>query len=246
MPPKGFKLSEEAKRKIGLANSGKKRSDESKQKMRDAQNKRYEDPNERAKYSRKGSLNPNYGKKISEEQRNKISMSMRGKCDSIETKIRKSLSHVGKKKSEEHKQKISESQKGKSKSAEEIEKNRISHIGKTQSEETKQKLRDIFSKDGNPSWKGGITPLNHSIRTSNQMVAWRNAVFSRDDYTCQFTGVKGCTLDAHHIVSFATIMEKYNIQTIDNALECKELWDVDNGISIEHNIHIQMHIEGKF
>lgn len=54
-----------------------------------------------------------------------------------------------------------------------------------------------------PMWKGGITPLVRSIRTSTQYKAWRAAVFARDDYTCQICGSRGGRLNADHIKPFA-------------------------------------------
>lgn len=58
-----------------------------------------------------------------------------------------------------------------------------------------------------PRWKGGITPINHAIRTSLDSVNWRRKVFERDNYTCQECGVrngdgKTHTLHAHHIKPF--------------------------------------------
>ena len=53
------------------------------------------------------------------------------------------------------------------------------------------------------NWQGGITPLNHKIRTSTEFREWRKAVFERDNYTCQFCNKHGGILHADHIKPFA-------------------------------------------
>jgi hypothetical protein len=54
-----------------------------------------------------------------------------------------------------------------------------------------------------PSWKGGITPENVKIRTSNASIEWRKAVFGRDNFTCKDCGQYGGALQAHHIKRFS-------------------------------------------
>jgi hypothetical protein len=56
--------------------------------------------------------------------------------------------------------------------------------------------------DKNPSWKGGVTPLNKKLRKSEEYKNWRKQVFKRDDYTCQGCGNMEY-IQAHHIKSFA-------------------------------------------
>lgn len=52
-------------------------------------------------------------------------------------------------------------------------------------------------------WKGGITPINQKIRTSQEYKDWRTSVFERDNYTCKECGSRGYTLNADHIKPFA-------------------------------------------
>lgn len=52
-------------------------------------------------------------------------------------------------------------------------------------------------------WKGGITPEHKQIRQSLDYRLWREAVFARDDWTCQRCEVKGGRLHPHHVKNFA-------------------------------------------
>ena len=63
----------------------------------------------------------------------------------------------------------------------------------------------------NPGWKGGITPINKRIRRSSQYKHWRQAVFSRDHWTCQHCNKRGGKLHADHIKPFA----KYPVLRFD-------------------------------
>ena len=67
----------------------------------------------------------------------------------------------------------------------------------------------LTANESNPWWKGGITPKNAKIRNSRDYRIWREAVFRRDDWTCQDCGArskkgKPIIIQAHHILSFAT------------------------------------------
>lgn len=61
-------------------------------------------------------------------------------------------------------------------------------------------------------WRGGITSLNLAIRNRVEYKQWREAVFTRDNWTCQECGArskKNCyiRIEAHHIKPFATFPE---------------------------------------
>lgn len=89
----------------------------------------------------------------------------------------------------------------------------------------------------NPNWKGGITPLNHSIRDSLKYSEWRGSIFERDSFTCEVCNKVGGDLEAHHIKEFYLILEEYNITSFEEALKCSQLWDTNNGVTLCKECH---------
>ncbi len=93
------------------------------------------------------------------------------------------------------------------------------------------------------SWKGGITPLRVAIYKHDKYIEWRTSVFARDNYTCQEcdirSGIKGKKIEAHHIKPWVVILNENNLSGIDEALECDELWDIDNGMTLCRECHKQ-------
>ena len=59
----------------------------------------------------------------------------------------------------------------------------------------------------NCNWRGGITSINKLLRDSPEYKQWREAVFKRDDYTCQICGRRGVKLHADHIKPFSLYPE---------------------------------------
>ena len=64
-----------------------------------------------------------------------------------------------------------------------------------------------FSKENHHLWKGGVTPINNIIRKSVKFKEWREAVFKRDDYTCQECLIRGGKLHPDHIKPFGLFPE---------------------------------------
>lgn len=96
------------------------------------------------------------------------------------------------------------------------------NLGKTDfnSIEFKQKLRQKMSGEKNHNWKGGVTSINEKERKTPEYKAWRKAVFERDDYTCQFCGVRGVELNADHIKPFA-IFHELRLELSNGRTLCK-------------------------
>jgi hypothetical protein len=97
---------------------------------------------------------------------------------------------------------------------------RNANRGKVLSEETKRRISDALkghdvplairkkiaeSQKGDKShaWRGGVSQENRRIRRSIQFRQWREAVFKRDNWTCQKCKKRGGALHPHHIRSFA-------------------------------------------
>jgi group I intron endonuclease len=138
----GMKHTDEAKKKVSIANSGenhpnwgKHRSEETRRKIGLSQKGKIISEKTRKKMS--AILK---GRKISEETKKKIGLSKKGKHHSEETKKKMSLSHKGKVRSEEHKKNISLGNKGRKLSEENKKKISLSLKGRKFSEETRKKL----------------------------------------------------------------------------------------------------------
>ena len=119
---------------------------------------------------------------------------------------------------EETRNKISKANSGKKRSEEQNKRNRDSHIGKVpwikgkhHSIETRLKIsknrKGKNKGEDSPVWKGGISAGQEKIRGKIEHRLWREAVLSRDSWTCQKCGQQIGELNAHHIKSFAQYPE---------------------------------------
>ena len=162
------------------------------------------------------------GHPVSLDTRRRIGLSNRG-----------NKSHLGIKHSDEAKRKMSLA--------------KLNNIpwnkGKHHSEKTKRLISRIntgkrgLKKENNPNWKGGITPVLASIRTTLKYKQWRKFVFVRDKYTCLVCGKTGGAINAHHIKPFSKILLKNKIWTRKEAINCLELWDINNGVTLCIDCH---------
>jgi len=117
-------------------------------------------------------------------------------------------------------------------------------IGKKMSDELKRRLSEYNKSIGrkppkqigekNKNWKGGITKLQEKIRKCIKYRQWRSDVFERDNYTCQICGErnlpgKNLIIHADHIKPFAIILREHVIKSLEEAILCEELWNINNG-----------------
>lgn len=77
------------------------------------------------------------------------------------------------------------------------------------------------------NWKGGVTPENMLIRSSEKYGNWRLAVFERDNFTCVSCNRVGGQLCAHHILMFS----KYK----------QVRFDINNGVTLCKKCHRKLH-----
>jgi hypothetical protein len=103
----------------------------------------------------------------------------------------------------------------------------------------KEKLKRSTSQKGSKSynWKGGKSILHQNIRNTFQYRQWRCDIFYRDGFTCQKCFKKGGVLNSHHIKELNKIILEYNIKSIEEALNCEELWNINNGITLCKECH---------
>ena len=109
-------------------------------------------------------------------------------------------------------------------------------LGKKQNLETRFKKslaarRTVISGKHN-FWKGGITPNHRLIRTTLRYKIWRENVFKRDNYTCQWCGArsgngKRVYLNADHIQLFS--------------IHTNLRFDVNNGRTLCKSCHYKRH-----
>jgi len=146
---------------------------------------------------------------LSEECKKKIGLANMGKHSSPETGIKISRAKMGHSVSAATRQKIS-----------------VAHQGIPNSAEQNRKIGDAHRGERHYNWKGGPTNERDRIEVTPEYRAWRMAVFSRDDYTCQYCFGRGGKLDAHHVNSF----RKYPELRIE----------INNGLTLCHACHLNL------
>lgn len=122
---------------------------------------------------------------------------------------------------------------------------RANYRGWKHSIETRQKMSEAQKGDKSYLWMGGIASPYKMIRKSLKFKIWREKIFERDGYICQNCDKWGRRLHPHHIKSFSQIVKLNNIKTLEDALSCDELWDINNGITLCEQCHKQTDTYGK-
>lgn len=77
------------------------------------------------------------------------------------------------------------------------------------------------------NWDEGAEAKAKRDRNSPEYLAWRTAVYVRDEFRCQICGNVGGRLNAHHIEYFSKCVEKR--------------FDIDNGITLCEKCHRAVH-----
>ncbi len=95
----------------------------------------------------------------------------------------------------------------------------------------------------NPNWKEGghKTSLQKMIRTDVRYKNWVKSIMLRDDYTCQYTQVRGGNLHVHH--HKATLSEMIS-KAIESGLTNKR--DIVEYVLALHNLSAGITVEAKY
>ena len=102
--------------------------------------------------------------------------------------------------------------------------NRKAHLGKSA---WNKGLKGFNKGSKHYNWKDGITKKNANIRNSIEYKLWREAVFARDNWTCQKCKIKGGVLRGHHKENFSQCI---GLRT-----------SIENGITFCRNCHSDFH-----
>ena len=206
-PNKGKPFSKESREKMSVAKKGKKMSPEFKEKRKQIMREQWADPKFREEMSlkKRGESNYNFGKPMSDEQKEKLSI-------------------ISSNRSEEWRGKLAEAK-----------------LGKKDSVETKLKKSLTHKGEKCYNWKGGITPVYKAIRGKREYKEWCQEVLKRHNFIDVFTKTKSKRLSCHHIIPVNFLIKWYSIKTIDQALECKLIWDPENGIAMDKVAHENFH-----
>ncbi|MCK5601599.1 hypothetical protein KAR91_07020 [Candidatus Pacearchaeota archaeon] len=161
--------------------------------------------------------------------------------------------------SREHRSSISDSAKdnpnygmrGKKHSVKSREKMRLARLGKTNSNNRNNKISSTRKKlikmgkikitgcvinigENHWNWKGGIAPLHKVMRAKSMWKIWREAVFLRDNFTCQNKNCEFCqnkigvVLHPHHIIPVA--VRKDLVFNIHNGITYCEDFHLKSGL----------------
>ena len=96
---------------------------------------------------------------------------------------------------------------------------------------------NLFDHQDDDDTKLSASLLKLKIRNTTEYLNWHIAILKRDNFKCRMCSAsikdkKTLRLEVHHAKSFNDICKENNITTIKQALTCKEIWSLDNGISL--------------
>jgi hypothetical protein len=114
--------------------------------------------------------------------------------------------------------------------------------------------------ENNPSWKGGVTPLNKFLRNSTKH--WKRKILKKYDYKCFITGENSKKLEIHHTIPFYMMrddvlnslnlpiyqtVEEYTQEELESIVSnFNEFHESIEGVPLKKEIHTIFHsIYGK-
>jgi len=122
-----------------------------------------------------------------------------------------------------------------------------SHLyGKHQPEEVRRKIGYAQMGEKNHAWKGGLTSLRGKIYDLFEWRQWRSDIFQRDGFVCVLCGSRGGRLEAdHYPKKFSWILQENKIDSVQKAIDCSELWNVNNGRTLCRDCHLKTDTYGR-
>jgi len=148
------------------------------------------------------------------------------KPTSYRTKESFSLQSLGKKRSQEVKDNLSRITK------EQWEKGQFDK-SLEERRKTPKRGKDHFN------YKNGNGKLRAKLYHLHEYKDWRFGVFKRDKFTCQECGQVRVDLEVHHKIPFREIQAKHGFSNHIEAINCNELWDINNGITLCKKCHAE-------
>jgi hypothetical protein len=110
--------------------------------------------------------------------------------------------------------------------------------------EEEEAITEEDDDDYNPNNNNSLPAptLKLRIRNTTKYLNWRIAILRRDGFRCQVCSAsikdnKTLRLEVHHAKTFNEIFKENNITNIKQALECKEIWNLDNGVCLCYSCH---------
>ncbi len=79
------------------------------------------------------------------------------------------------------------------------------------------------------------------VRNTQKYSFWRYNILKRDNFRCVFCEERKVTMHVHHIKPYIEIFREHDIDTLDKAINCEELWYEKNGICLCIECHRELH-----
>jgi len=113
------------------------------------------------------------------------------------------------------------------------------------------KDKEFKQREKHPNWKGGITPIEQSIRDMLENERWKRLVSARDGIICQECGYENPKNEVHHIERLADMIREFlyinkklnpknrkdKEKLLVLAKDYKPFWDVNNGVVLCKGCH---------
>lgn len=83
--------------------------------------------------------------------------------------------------------------------------------------------------------------IDQKIRGMKKYKLWREKVFAEGYGVCEKCGLGGERCQAHHKIKLGVIILENNIKCVEEALNCEAVWDINNGMVLCSDCHMEEH-----